>query len=278
MLPGPIIVHKCPGCGNQLSTGTIMSVTTTTSKTYSDTKTDKDMLFNSPVLTECEKCATIFWLYKSEVVDTYDWDFDFNNLRWIRAHDGKEWQPAGNPETGEPAIKEARVLPFDKYLIALDAGIAQNWEEEIFVRTRILWGFNDRLRKGEELLQAAGDEERWTDNVRQLLALLAGDSLEEVILMAELHRYLGNFEQCMATINSIGKKQGMNWLKKKFQAACAEKNTRLFVSYDPALQPLIRLEKMPAPKKPVKLPDPPQAGFWQRLRLFFSKKISCWQG
>ena len=36
--------------------------------------------------------------------------------------------------------------------------------------------------------------------------------------------------------------------------------------------------RVTAPKKAVKLPEPPQAGFWQRLRLFFSKKTSYWQG
>lgn len=208
--PLPDYVYKCPNCGNLVKIGSMAGITSLMSgntfgaKIYSDGKGIAPMLPDFPKLTKCKKCDTIFWWSKLEEIGGYiDWDNDQKTL----------CQKAD----------KAKFLEIDDYFKAIEAGIAENENEEFLIRQRIWWAFNDKTRNGKKIFKNANDELRWNDNIKKFLILLDESDINQKIMIAEINRNLGDFENCVRIIQSIDD-NGLNWLKKQFINECRRKN------------------------------------------------------
>lgn len=208
MMPGPNYVYKCPDCGNLLTRGSLRSGNTFGAKIYSDGKWIAPMLPEFPDLTKCRKCESIFWLSKLKELGTYRWDDDINSA----------WKNAD----------KAHFLHTDDYFRALNEGLAKDKELEFFIRQRIWWSYNDRNRNGKEIFKNEEDELRWQANLNQLFSLLDMTDLTQRIMAAEIHRNLGEFENCVNIIESIDDDE-LNWLKERFLAECERKNRWVIV-------------------------------------------------
>lgn len=203
MLPGPNYIYKCPKCGNLLENRSLCSGNTFGSKFYSDGMRISPMLPEFPDLTKCKKCQTIFWLSKLKEIGTYEWG-DQQNSDW-------------------PTADKAEFLKLDDYFRALGTQIAENVEEEIFIRERIWWAYNDRLRNGQEIFESATDVTRWKENVKTLLKLLDASAINDLLMMAEINRNLGDFESCIILLNKIEDEE-LNWVKATLIKECKRKN------------------------------------------------------
>ena len=172
-----------------------MSGNTFEAKIFSDGKIIAPMLPEFPNLTKCKKCKTIFWLSKLHEIGTFEWGAD-NNSDWENAD-------------------EAEFLALDDYFEAITKGIAENTQEEILIRQRIWWSYNDRIRKGQDIFNDESDELRWVDNVKKLEMLLDESDINQKIMIAEINRNLGNFENCISIIHSIDI-DDLRWMKEIF--------------------------------------------------------------
>jgi len=203
MTPGPNYVYKCPNCGNLLTKESIISGNTFGAKIFSDGKRIAPMLPEFPDLTKCKKCNTIFWLSKLKEIGTYNWGDNVNS----------EWENA----------EEVEFLEIEDYFNAINKGIAENKDEEFYIRQRIWWAYNDRIRKGQEIFNDKSDELRWIKNVKKLKELLDHSDINQKIMIAEINRNLGDFDNCIGVIQSIDNDE-LNWLKEKFLHECKRKN------------------------------------------------------
>jgi len=208
MLYGPNYIYKCPNCSNLIQNRSLMSGNTFDAELYSDLRRIAPMLPEFPNLTECEECRNIFWLSKTKRIGEYSWGDDPNPL----------WENADLAE----------FLSIHNYFKALKASLAQNLNEELFIRKRIWWSYNDRLRKGGKLFRFINDEVRWKENIHRLLELLDIEQVDQKIMIAELHRNLGDFERCLELINSIEDAE-VEWLKALFQRECNKTNRNVFL-------------------------------------------------
>jgi hypothetical protein len=202
MLPGPFYVYKCPKCGNLLTRGGILSGNTFYSILYSDGKRIAPMLPEFPKITKCKKCNNIFWLSKSKEIGTYEWGKIPENL--LHAN-------------------RIEFLGIDDYFKALDSGIAENKQEELYIRQRIWHLYNDRVRDGKNQFIDEKDEIRWRKNCFELISLLDQSDLNQKIIVAEIYRNLGDFENCIKIIQSIDN-DDFNWIKDKLIYECNRKN------------------------------------------------------
>ena len=159
-------------------------------------------------LIECKKCRNIFWLHKAKEIGEYSWGDDSNIL----------WRNADNAE----------FLSIQKYFKALNINAAENSNEEKYIRIRIWWGYNDRIRKGERMFKFVNDEKKWKVNIDQLLKLLDSKNVYDRITIAEIHRNLGEFEKCLEIINSIADPE-LEWIKMSFNKECRKRNTAVFL-------------------------------------------------
>lgn len=207
MLPGPNLIYKCPNCDNILQNQSLLSGNTFDGRIYSDGKRIYPMLPEFPDLTKCKKCEHIFWLSKTMEIGSYNWD-DENNLPWQNAD-------------------KAEFLSIDEYFMALALSEAHDRSEEFYLRQRICWAFNDRIRNGNDLYNSEEEKTRWESNIAAFIKFLDPEDVNQLILIAELNRNLGNFDICLTIIESLTIPD-IDWQKDAFIKKCLAKNQLVF--------------------------------------------------
>lgn len=203
MIPGPDYIYQCPHCGNFLARESLISGNTVDAKFYSDGRRIAPMLPRFPNLVKCKKCNNFLWLNKMKEVGTRD--------RW-KSQDS-EWQN----------VSRVAFLGIDDYFGALECGMASDKMDEIYIRGEIWWAYNDRLRKGEKIFISERDQQRWRENCIQLMKLFDDSNEQQRLIIAEINRNLGNFEECeniMSTIND----DDLKWVKEKILSECLKRN------------------------------------------------------
>lgn len=210
MMPGPDIIYKCPKCGSFLKNKSLMSGNTIGACHYSDGKVIAMMMPELPYITKCQKCNTIFWLEEECEIGSYDlWDKLNVNTEWINAD-------------------QANFLTIDEYFEALDINQPEFIKQEYYLRLRIWWAYNDRVRwKGNKLFINEQDGALWKANLKKLLELLDLDDDNDKIMAGEIYRNLGDFEKCMSIIQSISDSDFKN-VKDAFIKECNARNTKVF--------------------------------------------------
>lgn len=121
----------------------------------------------------------------------------------------------------------AEFLTIDEYFRALELNVANNKKEEIFIRLRILWAYNDRVRNSLPLFTSESEIAKWRKNFDSLLNLLDTENVNDRLLIAEINRNTGNFEKCISIIDSI-ETPYLDWIKQAFKAECNNKNQLVF--------------------------------------------------
>ena len=207
MLPGPDIIYECPTCKSHISRGSIMSGNTFGATFYSDGSRYAPMLPEFPQITKCTKCNTIFWIEDAQQVGKRAWGM-FNREDY-------------------PTAVKAGFLNIDEYFEALENGLWRSKDDEFYIRQRILWKFNNRVKSGQPLFNDEQEKKLWRDNINLLLLLIDYENTNQKILAAELNRNLGNFENCLDILNTI-KDPELDWIKNAFSEECKKKNTEVF--------------------------------------------------
>ena len=108
-------------------------------------------------------------------------------------------------------------------------------EQEFYLRHKILWLFNDRVRNGKKLFAFKNDESKFLENVDGLIKLLLNASESEMesfnlddnegVLLAELYRYKGDFKKAMEIMDENSVMAGL--IYQDFMEACKNKNQQV---------------------------------------------------
>jgi len=206
MQPRPDYNYKCPKCGNILSNRSLMSENPFPSKLYSDWKKMVPMLPEFPDLTKCKECKEIFWLSDLKEIGASGWEWEENEstISWN-------------------FITELEFLTIDDYYRIVESGFSKDKNEEQYIRMHLWWAYNDRLREGKRLFLGDGDELRWTDNCQKLKVLFDPEDVYQKLLIAELNRNMGNFNECMNILQGINDND-LNWVKDKLISQCKKSN------------------------------------------------------
>lgn len=186
MIPGPIQIYECPDCSAQIKNKSLISGNTFNATVYSDGFLEAPMLPQYPDLTRCEECGHYLWLSRlKEITEISIFELDL-----------PEWN----------TVPWARLLTLDEYKQVLELGIIENVSDEKFVRMRIWWCYNDRIRYQDKLVQIDKDiiegklfkdipeKEYWAENLGKLMPLLDSKRPEEQVLIAEIYRNQGRFD------------------------------------------------------------------------------------
>ena len=202
MILGDNQYYKCPACGSLLSTISLVSGNTIGSTNFSDGFQIAYMLPDIPLISRCFKCGTLFWLDEESHIENIEND-DF---------------------------KEAGTLVLEEYLIALETHNFKTEEDEIYLRMRLWWAFNDRVRAGKPLFSSESDKADWQQNLEKLLKLLDPGYNEDIIMMVEIYRNLGDFKKSKDLLASLQNDEVYNFkeLKKKFEKELTNKNILVF--------------------------------------------------
>ena len=202
MILGDDLFYECPNCGDLLSTISLISGNTIGSTQYSDGYQVAFMLPHIPLISRCFNCNTLFWL---------DENTQFENT------DGKD-------------AKNAEVLRLEECQMALDNENYKNPEDEIYLRTQLWWAYNDRVRGNKKLFSSESDKAEWRNNLEKLLDILDLEYNEDIIMMVEIYRNLGDFNKSKALLSRLQNDEIYDYdeLKKKFKKELIKKNTLVF--------------------------------------------------
>lgn len=206
MILGPNLIYQCPSCDTLFETSSMISGNTFGAKRYSDGKVEARMMNNPLQLYKCHGCHQFLWLSKLSSIGEYELD------------EGKPeiWKSAEYPDS----------LSIDEFLEFLSTSFF-NRDEELYVRLRVLWGFNDRVRMGLPQFISSNDQENWTSNIVQLLDVLDWGITENRLLAGELLRYLKDFDYATEILSSI-KEKNLNSYRVKIQEKCEQRNFLVF--------------------------------------------------
>jgi tetratricopeptide (TPR) repeat protein len=219
-----------------------MSGNTFGAKFFSDTKRVAPMLPKFPQITICPKCNTIFWLSKSKAVEVEEYDL-FDDWRIAKIKKPKWWwgkrkrkeykereeEHQRKEREEREKYKPARFLHIDEYVLALqNKDVCSSKEDEYYIRLKLWHTFNDRIRNGQPLFENDSEKKHWEDNCRQLIALINSNKGPDKVMIAELKRNLGEFEEAVNLLDSIRHRGNEWWVIDQIKAACEKKNTLVF--------------------------------------------------
>jgi hypothetical protein len=181
MTPGPTLIRKCPGCARLLKFATIGSGNTFGATYWTDGKCEAPMLPDEPWLRKSPSEGALFWTDECEDVGEMS-----------------PWEEGENPEWD--GLEFAQTPSEEDYARALADGLATTPEKCRYLRTRLWWAANDRLRTG----MAKRTESFWTAevvaNLRELAGLLDESDDEGRLLRAEALRELADFDGAAALL------------------------------------------------------------------------------
>ena len=214
MIPGPIYIHQCPHCIKLISRYSLLSGNSNGVKVYSDGKTIKAIAPEFPIITKSTNCKNIFWIKDAKQIGSYELrlfgDSDEENTK-------KEWKEA----------ESASKLSVYDLISVLGTEITKTKDLEIYIRERIWWGFNDRVRDNKILFTSEKDKMLYTENIKNYIPLLDSNNINDLFTIAELYRNIGNFEKCKELLNEI-KDDEVNWIKDYFLEKCELEGSTIF--------------------------------------------------
>jgi hypothetical protein len=188
------------------------------------------MLPHQSNLTKCKKCNTIFFLH--------------NSKRSEESIYGKK----------HPKDQEPESLNFDEIVRALKEKVAKTKYEKYLVRSELRCAFNNRIR-GEMRMEniqhlnakkiAVLEQQLFTNekekkffyaNCKAMIKLCNPKEAEDLLIIADLYRNLGEFETCMEIIDNLkGKLAEENYNYKKisynYKRECKRRNPLVFELY-----------------------------------------------
>ena len=155
--------------GTLVKIPTITSGNTIGAQYWTDGKCEAPMLPENPLLRKHPSTGELFWTGECEEIDEED--------PW-----GEEYKDVPFAET--PKLSD--------YQTVLAAGLTDAPKKEKYVRTHAWWAANDEVRHGGETPSAVDVE-----NLNRLAALLDEHDPNQRLMMAEVRRELGAFDQCL---------------------------------------------------------------------------------
>ena len=217
------VFYKCPVCGSIFfekieGWRDLIDI----QAIYSDGEEVSDRNPLDPLkLTKCSKCGTVFSLNLLKKIEEI-------SLNYLNGYDSDDFRISHlknslNSNIGEDEKKKihntlkiidrccesfkneqirCKYLDIDDLYKSLDSFP----EEELVIRLRIWRKYNDYYRKDVISFRSnidPFDSAEYQSNCKALLDLLDRGNIEEVLLLAEINRNLGNFEECLNLISNL---------------------------------------------------------------------------
>jgi hypothetical protein len=177
MLPGPTIIKICSECSGLVAEDTVMSGNTFGATFWTDGKRDAPMLPDQPWLVKCPHCQASIWIDEQDKAGEID-----DSSKNEKFKDAKSYRT--------PKLKD--------YFNILNIGNLDK-KKELYLRFRAWWAGNDERRETVSARNYLSDEEK--ANLEGLYRILDYSNDNDRLMMAELKRELGEFDDAGAIMN-----------------------------------------------------------------------------
>ena len=205
MLSAPEIVYRCLTCGQLVVTSCLLFDNISGSKLFSDGKQIAPLVPEVPFFIKCKKCNAFYWLKKENKVATLDYDDKSNELE---------------------SADLAQFLLLDEYQEALNLKVYKDTDEENYIRLKLWWAFNDKIRNNANDVFSANEQKIYEGNCSRLIDILDRKDASNRIIIAELFRNIGRFYECIKTLETINEEK-YNWIKRQMETVCSKRNKKV---------------------------------------------------
>lgn len=179
MTPGPTLIMKAPGCTMPVKFSTIASGNTFGATFWTDGKREAPMLPDQPWLRKSPSEGVLFWADQCKEIGQIDF---FRG----EEEENEEWRNLEYAE--EPSEAD--------YLTALSSGIADTDEKKRYLRMRLWWTGNDRIRRGESQQLSASH----VHNLEAFSSLLSDSDADQRLMKAEVMRELSRYDEALSLL------------------------------------------------------------------------------
>lgn len=183
MTPGPTLIMKAPGCKQPVKFSTIGSGNTFGATFWTDGKQEAPMLPDEPWLRKSPSEDVLFWSDECEEIGQVDLDF----------FSGEE----GNPEWEN--LEFAEEPDEADYVAAIRNRIANTEEKLRYIRMRLWWSGNDRIRR-KELTRLPQEH---IQNLSEFASLLSEEDPNQRLMKAEVLRELSRFDEALRLLEGV---------------------------------------------------------------------------
>lgn len=232
MLPDTYVnVYACPSCKELFYKTKWLSGNSFKSKVYSDGKVFRPMMPSAESWGKCASCQQLFKSCDAELIgDTkgkhHGKKIDFDHLYLLRDKTPLQTKY----DNGE--INCLFALSSEDYLNLIQIRRFDNEGQELELRLKLWWGWNDRVRNDwdgdfQPYFTYPEQETLWSDNLYLLLKFIDLDTSNGIAMTAEIHRNLGDFDQCIRILEHQ-KSKPFNELKVLFLEQKERPHTHTF--------------------------------------------------
>ena len=171
---------KAPGCKRPVKFSTIASGNTFGATFWTDGKREASMLPDEPWLRKSPSEGVLFWSDECEQIgQTYPFGSEDEKPEW------KDLDYAEEPSE-------------EDYLSALQSDLAGTAEKSRYLRMRLWWAGNDRIRQD----RALGLSARHIENLKEFVAILSEEDDDQRIMKAEVLRELSRFDDALRLLEA----------------------------------------------------------------------------
>ncbi|MBX2938849.1 MAG: hypothetical protein KF880_02115 [Ferruginibacter sp.] len=203
----PLGIYQCPSCDFIVLNETFLIDDGDPFEVFSDGKRVSENSEDYPIITRCEKCGEIFWMRDDTVIVEIPWSKDIDEKYYH--------------------VKAAKPLNLQELIQCVQRKYFDTEDEEMYLRTRLLWRFNDRLRVQLPLYYTKLERDMWYNNLYRFKEILKFEDYNDRILLAEAERNLSNYKNAIDLLDSLPYVD-MIWLRDKYILQCRLRNPEVF--------------------------------------------------
>jgi len=181
MIIGSPEILNCPFCKTVYQMQSLVSGNTIGGTCFSDGQHYYPMLPDQPQFTVCDSCQNFFWVKDAK-----------SNENMME-------------KQGEVYLPDIRWLEQEEWIQAISLGLYRNESEEIYLRTHLWWMLNNKYRVMDRIKPNSEPFEKhlYTENLHALLRLKQSEEAPDLLLLAEIHRELGYFDEALDLLKKV---------------------------------------------------------------------------
>lgn len=227
------VIIACPNCNQPYSYTELSSWNTFNSDFYSDGYISLPLFEYGITLTKCEKCEKFNWVKNFKKIEEHKLNANYNE-------DLKN-------------AKKLKRINIQELNEIISSDFLETDEDKLYIRILLWQAFNDRIRNEckyyplscnsideykktssfkfnieQKLFKDNSEKIIWKNNLNEILILLQEHTLLDKLIVAEIYRNLGKFNECLKVLKQLNSID-FEWIAKSIRHECAIKNKYLIL-------------------------------------------------
>lgn len=197
----PVFIVECPTCSQKYRYVRRDYNTASVGKLWSDGYRETDLLPGIPLMTCCDECLDIFRISPSDELLT-------SGIQGFES----DYRATGMVNDDE--IPVVRRLTAEEYAEVLAKRKYKNQEEERYLRMHLWWSINHYVRDGDKIDISQYLKTILEENLETLIYKTPPDNPENLLILAELHREMGQFNEALQYLDKVNDENYENIVSK----------------------------------------------------------------